>query len=68
MAKMIEDFAMGETIREMILPRAVLYYTGEIDDDEEDDGYDNTDDEEDEDDDEEEDSGDSDIDGAPMES
>jgi len=28
------DFQLGEALREQVIPRAVLYYTGEVEDDE----------------------------------
>lgn len=40
-AAMLEaDYEIGHFIRERIIPRAVLYYTGEVDDDDEDEDYD----------------------------
>lgn len=52
------DFEIGQYLRERVIPRAVLYYTGEIvdaDEDDDDDDYEEGDDDEDEEEDEEED-------------
>lgn len=38
--KLTNDFEVGQYIRESIVPRAILYYTGEALADEEDDEYD----------------------------
>ena len=47
------DFEIGQYLRERVIPRAVLYYTGEIvdADDDDDDDYDEGEDEDDDDDD-----------------
>lgn len=49
------DFELGQFFREQIIPRAVLYFTGEAVDDEDDDFEDDVDDEEDEDEDDDDD-------------
>lgn len=54
-ATLVCDFQTGHYIREHIVPRAVLYYTGEIDDDEDDDYDEDDEEEEDEDDDDDDD-------------
>lgn len=33
---LVDDFEMGEVFRQMIIPRAVLYFTEEIDEDDDD--------------------------------
>ena len=60
------DLEIGELIKQRIIPRAVLYFTGEaLEDDEDDDEYEDEEDDEEEDDDEDdeddEDSGDNDT-------
>ena len=49
-ALLTSDFEIGHMIRERIVPRAVLYFTGEIDDDDYDEDDDDDDEDEDEDD------------------